>query len=152
MSELKLRKKIEKLKQLETIIQNFEKDKSKYEHLENEKYNRFNKKFIESVKSAENLKDQGDIQLAIKKYKEALDWVGGIIDQHKHLESKTTNTRYYKRRNILWLITAILLIAAFVILPFGATFNITVIISVIFIALMVVATLVVCNAFRSKEE
>lgn len=148
----KLRRKKEKIEKLEFVIRDFQKNKSKYDHPESNKFNRFNKKFYELIGLANELKEQGNIQQAIRKYKEAINWAGAIVDLHKHIENKRTDSQYYKTRNRLWILTCILLILAFGLLPFGVFFDITWFVIGIFTALMIVASLVMCNSLKTRKD
>jgi len=152
MNDSKTRKIRKKLGKLEKSIQDFIKEKDKYDHPENDRFNKYNNRFNEAVEIAVTLKEQEKIQEAFRKYKEALNWGGAIIDLHRRIEGRRADPRYYKIRNILWIITGILLIIAFGILPLGASFDITWFVIGIWIAIGFVACLFIYNTFRSSSK
>jgi hypothetical protein len=116
VSDSKITNKMEKLQLLETIVQDFLKEKPQYDHPDNPKFNKYNRKFNYLIFEADSLKMQGKIEELVRVYKTAISYSRMIILLHESIEDKIKNPRYYKLKKKIWLMSIGLLISLFIVM------------------------------------
>ena len=145
MKGYKIQKKKEKLEWLETVIQDFQKDKNRYDHPDNPKFNKYNKSYKDLIIEADSLKKQGNIKESIRKYKKAIDLTSTIFHIHSSIENKKESPHYFQRKRYFWFISIFIVILTFTLMILDLSW----VVIILFIALFIMLIFAVWPLLKS---